>query len=89
MARIYEMRQKEVINIKDGTRFGFISDIEIDIKEGCVKKIIVPGPPRILGLFGREEEYRIPWDCIKQFGDDIILVEVDISKEKILVACEF
>ena len=27
------------------------------------------------GLFGRGEEYYIPWDCIRQVGDDIILVD--------------
>ena len=37
--------------------------------------LIVPGPFRFFGLFGRGEEYYIPWDCIRQVGDDIILVD--------------
>jgi len=77
MMRIYEMRQKEIINIKDGTRFGFVADLEIDTKEGKIKKIIVPGPARVFGVFGRDTEYAIPWGDIKQVGDDIILVDVD------------
>ncbi|MCL2752920.1 MAG: YlmC/YmxH family sporulation protein [Defluviitaleaceae bacterium] len=75
--RIYELRQKEIINIKDGTRFGFVADLEIDQKNGKISKLIVPGPARVFGVFGRDTEYSIPWDDIKQIGDDIILVDVD------------
>jgi len=77
MIRIYELRQKEIINIKDGTRFGFVADLEIDQKNGKISKLIVPGPARVFGVFGRDTEYSIPWDDIKQIGDDIILVDVD------------
>jgi YlmC/YmxH family sporulation protein len=80
MARIYELRQKEIINIKDGSRYGYVADMEIDEEEGRIKKIIVPGPARIFGVFGREQEYHIPWDCIKQIGEDIILVDVETEK---------
>ncbi|MDR2649566.1 MAG: YlmC/YmxH family sporulation protein [Clostridiales bacterium] len=77
MVRVYDMKQKEVINIKDGSRFGFICDIEIDEHCGAVVSIIVPGPGRVFGLFARDQEYKIPWGNICQFGDDIILVDVD------------
>lgn len=80
MVRIYELRQKEVINIKDGCRFGFISDIMIDEDEGKIEKIIVPGPGRLFGVLGREQEYHICWDDIEKIGDDLILVKVDTSK---------
>lgn len=77
MVRIYELRQKEIINVKDGSRFGFVADLEINVKNGEISKIIVPGPARVFGVFGRDTEYCIPWDAIKQVGDDIILVDVD------------
>ena len=35
----------------------------------------MPGPARFFGLFGRGEEYFIPWECIKRIGDDIILID--------------
>ena len=79
MLRIYELRQKEIINVKDGTRFGFVADLEIDDETGKIDKIIVPGPAKVFGVFGREVEYCIPWESIKQVGDDIILVDVDIE----------
>ncbi len=86
VVKMYEMRQKEVINMKDGCRFGYICDVCIDIEEGTVEKIIVPGPGKVFGMFGREQEYHIPWKCVKQVGDDIILVEIETKKA--LVDCE-
>ena len=73
--RMVELRYKEVINICDGCRLGFVGDVEVLLPEGRVTALIVPGPCRFFGLFGRGEEYYVPWDCIKQIGDDIILVE--------------
>ena len=74
------MRQKEIINIKDGKRYGFIADIDIDEKSGKLKKIIVPANTKVFGIFGKESEYSISWTDIKQIGDDIILIDID-SKE--------
>ena len=73
--RFRDLRCKEVINICDGCRLGYVGDLDIRIPEGQVMAIIVNGPPRFLGLFGRGEEYYVPWDCIQRMGDDIILVD--------------
>lgn len=78
--RVVDLRCKEVINICDGCRLGFVGDIEVDTCTGRVVAIVVPGPARFFGLFGREEDYVIPWDCIQKIGDDIILVSFDIPK---------
>ena len=34
--RICDLRQKEVINIKDCKRLGYVCDIEFDRKTGCI-----------------------------------------------------
>lgn len=83
--RMYELREKEVVNICDCTRIGCVGDIEID-NCGCIKAIIVPECGKLCGLFGREHEYVIPWKCIKQIGSDIILVEVCL--EDVFVKCK-
>ena len=70
-----ELRCKEVICVADGRRLGFVEDVRIEIPDGCIQAIIVPGPCRFLGLFGRREDYCIPWNCIRRIGPDIILVE--------------
>jgi sporulation protein, YlmC/YmxH family len=73
-------RKKEVINICDGMRLGFVCDLEIDIRHGKICKIIVPEGNRYIGFFCREREFRIPWECIRKIGDDIILVDVVIEE---------
>ena len=49
--RICDLRQKEVINIKDCKRLGYVCDIEFDRKTGCITQLIVPGTGKICGLF--------------------------------------
>jgi len=80
MARMYDLRQKEIINTKDGARFGFVSDLVFDEEAGNITALIVPGPGRVLGVFGRDQEYRIPWASITKIGEDIILVDCDSEK---------
>ena len=52
-----------------------LKDISMSVEEGQVVAIIVYGPARFFGLFGRGEEFYIPWDCIQRIGDDIILID--------------
>ena len=80
--RICELREKEVINICNCKRLGCVVDIEMNICDGCVEAIIIPGPGRICGFLGTDCEYVIPFACIKKIGPDIILVE--IQEEKVL-----
>lgn len=72
--RIADLRYKEVISVEDGTRYGYVGDMEIDLETGRVKALIVPGRRRFFGLLGREEDKYIPWDTVSRFGEDIILV---------------
>lgn len=78
MCRITDLRNKEVINIKDGCRLGCVYDAEFDICTAKIVAIIVPGASGFFGLFGREEDYIIPWGDIEKIGDDIILVCYDV-----------
>jgi len=75
-----ELRCKEVVNICDGCRLGYVNDLELDIHCGRIEAIIVPGPGRFFGLLGREYDYVIPWQCIRQIGGDLVLVEVTLEK---------
>lgn len=77
MVRSSELRQKEVINICDGARLGFVYDVEVNMQTGNVEAIIVPGSGKFLGVFGKDTDYIIPWERIKKIGDDIILVDFD------------
>ena len=71
-----DLHCKEVICVSDGRRLGFITDARIDLPEGHILAIIVPGPCRFWGLWGRKDDYVIPWHCIRRIGPDIVLVDV-------------
>ena len=75
-AKFTELHCKEVICISDGRRLGFISDARIELPEGKVVAIIVPGPCRLFGVWGRRDDYVIPWDCICRMGPNIVLVDI-------------
>ena len=75
--RIADLKCKEVINISNGYRLGYVYDVTVNVVTGQVVAVIVPGPCRFFGLFGREDDYVIPWESIRRIGDDIILVEMD------------
>lgn len=79
--RLYELKQKEVINICTCKSLGYPIDAEIDSCKGTLCSLIVPGPGKLCS-FWSGSEYIIPWNCIRQIGDDIILVE--ITEEKCL-----
>lgn len=77
MLKVSELRMKDIVNIVDGKRLGYIKDIEINLQGGKVKSLILPGTTnRIFGLFGRGEDINISWEQIKKVGIDVILVEV-------------
>ena len=73
--RIADLRCKEVISVADGSRFGYVGEMEVDLESGQVRSLVVPGRRRLFGLLGREEDHYIPWSCVRRFGEDIILVE--------------
>lgn len=71
-----DFRKKEVINIKDGRRLGYVQDVTADLKTGTIKEIIVPGNTKLLGFFSNGDELCIPWEAIKCISDEIILVDI-------------
>ena len=70
-----DFKHKEVINIKDAKRLGFVQDVTADFKTGTITNIIVPGNTKFFNIFSTGTEITIPWESIKIIGDDIILVD--------------
>ena len=81
--RLSDLRYREVINISTGARLGYVSDVIVDVHEGRITALIVPGPARFFGVLGRESDYVLPWDSITQMGSDIILIDgkADIRRD--------
>ena len=70
-----ELRDKEVISVRDGRRLGFISDLEIDLCSGRINCTILPPSGSCFSLFSKKGNIVIPWSAIEKIGDDIILVK--------------
>jgi sporulation protein, YlmC/YmxH family len=82
MINAANIRDREVINIKDGRKLGVVADVEIDFIQGRITSLIIPGPGKFMGIFGGDNDIIIPWESIKKIGVDVILVEFndDINK---------
>lgn len=85
MFRGYNLRQKEVVNIKTAERLGNIRDVEISEATGNIEAIIVPRKGFILGRVFGGGELIIPWSAVEVVGDDIVLVRLfDTDGENLL-----
>lgn len=80
MINLSEMREKEVINIRDGSKIGLIYDFELDLENNKVVSIIIPRPGKVLGLFGRNKDLIIEWKNIVRIGTDTILVDIPLDE---------
>ena len=83
-AKFTDLSCKEVICVCDGRRLGFVSDVVIELPEGKIVAIIIPGPCRFFGLWGRKDDFVIPWHCIRRIGPDIVLVDVKPDECRVL-----
>ena len=70
-----DFRHKEVINILDGRRLGFVQDVNASLETGVITSIVVPGNNKFFNVFS-SNDIVIPWQNIKCIGDDVILVEL-------------
>lgn len=71
-----DFKHKEVVNINNGKRLGFVQDVCADLETGMITSIIVPGNNKFLNMFSQGNDIVIPWQNIKCIGDDLILVEI-------------
>ncbi len=79
--RLTDLRDRDVVNVNDGKRLGVISDVELDVEQGAVKAIIIPGAGGLRGVLGKKNELLIPWDKIIKVGLDTILVDFPVEEE--------
>ena len=81
MIRVSDIMDKEIINVKNGKKMGFITDIDIDVNEGRVVSFSTTGEGSG-GFFSRGVDMDVIfWNDILKIGCDAIIV--NISSEKI------
>ncbi len=71
-----ELKNKEVINLVDGSKMGHIVDMVIDSNFGKILGLVVPGEKKI---FKKTDDLIIPLEKVRRIGDDVILVRVDLE----------
>ncbi|WP_432665201.1 YlmC/YmxH family sporulation protein [Wukongibacter baidiensis] len=76
MVTTSDLRMKEVINVANGSRIGFIYDFEINLEKNRVEAIVVPSEGKFLKIFNKDSDQIIPWKRIVKIGEDVILVEI-------------
>ena len=69
---ITELRKKEVINIRNGFRLGFVSDVEIDVCNARIISIIIYGKLKFFGLLGRNQDIVIKWENVDVVGEEVL-----------------
>lgn len=74
IARITDMHDKEVINVSDGTRLGFVDDVEVDTCTAQIVSIVIFGKSKCFGLMGKESDIVIHWKDIEVIGEETVLV---------------
>ncbi len=77
IARIAELRDKQVVSIKDASVVGYVGDIEFDTETGALTSIVITGKSKGLSFLGRGEDIIVPWDKIEVIGNDSILISVE------------
>ncbi|MBC7076204.1 MAG: YlmC/YmxH family sporulation protein [Syntrophomonadaceae bacterium] len=81
MIKISDLRIRDVVNILDGRKLGHIIDIDLDLENGKVMALVLPGRSGRFNIFSRREEVVVPWNKIVRIGKDVILVEVPVANE--------
>lgn len=78
MITLYELCQRDVVSVKNGTNFGRVDDLQIDEKTAQISALVIYGRLRLFGLLGREEDLLIPWEEIVTIGSDVVLVRSEL-----------
>ncbi len=76
-SRIGDLKDKQVVCVKNGCVLGYPSDVEFSCPEGKAESLVILGRLRFFGLLGREEDIVIPWNEIAVIGQETILVNTD------------
>ncbi len=77
MGRVSSFHKKEVVNLTDGRRLGYVSDADVNFEDGRLEAIMVAGTAKLFGGSSKEQELIIPYEKIKRIGEDLIIVDIE------------
>lgn len=79
---LYELCQKEVIDLKTGKDMGSVDDIAFDESTAQITHLVIYGKWKLFGLLGRHPDIKIPWSAIQTIGKDAVLVHADCIRQE-------
>lgn len=77
MVRACDLKQREVINVVNAERLGYVYDVDIEFETGRIRSLIIPNRRGVFGFFSKRNDYVIPWEKIVAVGREIVLVRMD------------
>jgi YlmC/YmxH family sporulation protein len=82
--RLSDLTGKEVINLGDGARLGFIDecDLVFDAHSGKVSALVLPKHGWLSTLIGDNRAETIPWTTIRRIGDEVIIVDLNNAYDR-------
>lgn len=75
-----DLKRKDVVSVRDGTRLGYVGDVEMDTKRNIIVSVTIYGRLKWFGLLGREDDITIDWEKISIIGEDTILVNYESKR---------
>ena len=77
--RLVSLQSKDVINVYDGRKIGYIADIEVDWCQRCIQALIVEKINffHFLCFFKEPPVIVIPIQCEVSLKGDVILVNIE------------
>ena len=82
--RLSDLAGKEVINLGDGARLGFIEDCDLlfDGRTGRINALLLPRRGVLSVIMGGEKSATVPWQTIRRIGDEVIIVDINDAFER-------
>ena len=74
--RFVSLQSKDVINVYDGKKIGYIADIELDWCQKCIRALIVE-KMNFFRFFKEPPVLVIPIECVISLKGDVILVNIE------------
>ena len=72
--------RKDVINVCNGCRIGFVRDINMDTATACILALLVE-PDCGFSFKKKNRTVVVPWDCVQVIGDATVLVRCETQPQ--------
>jgi YlmC/YmxH family sporulation protein len=76
--KISDLKTMRIVNLADGKILGKISDLVLDVDQGYLKALIMPGDAKWPAFWISEKEVEVPWGKIKKIGQEVIIVDLPL-----------